>query len=100
MGMVVQVIIAGAGGAAHLPGMVAALTPVPVVGVPVKTSTMSGQAPPPHAQACAQFRAPMLAAVPEWARLARRPSTISQPQPRRTVREIEVGSLWVPLDCC
>ena len=37
-----QVIIAGAGGAAHLPGMVAALTPLPVVGVPVKTSTLSG----------------------------------------------------------
>ena len=32
----VQVIIAGAGGAAHLPGMVAALTPLPVIGVPVK----------------------------------------------------------------
>lgn len=32
----VQVIIAGAGGAAHLPGMVASLTPLPVVGVPVK----------------------------------------------------------------
>ena len=31
----VQVIIAGAGGAAHLPGMVAALTPLPVIGVPV-----------------------------------------------------------------
>ena len=30
-----QVIIAGAGGAAHLPGMVAALTPLPVIGVPV-----------------------------------------------------------------
>jgi phosphoribosylcarboxyaminoimidazole (NCAIR) mutase len=30
------VIIAGAGGAAHLPGMVAALTPLPVIGVPVK----------------------------------------------------------------
>lgn len=37
-----QVIIAGAGGAAHLPGMVAALTPLPVIGVPVKTSTLSG----------------------------------------------------------
>lgn len=37
-----RVIIAGAGGAAHLPGMVAALTPLPVVGVPVKTSTLSG----------------------------------------------------------
>lgn len=35
-------IIAGAGGAAHLPGMVAALTPLPVIGVPVKSSTMSG----------------------------------------------------------
>lgn len=34
----VQVIIAGAGGAAHLPGMVAAITPLPVVGVPVKSS--------------------------------------------------------------
>lgn len=38
----VKVIIAGAGGAAHLPGMVAAMTSVPVVGVPVKTSTLSG----------------------------------------------------------
>lgn len=38
----VQVIIAGAGGAAHLPGMVAALTTLPVIGVPVKTSTLSG----------------------------------------------------------
>lgn len=33
-----RVIIAGAGGAAHLPGMVASLTPLPVVGVPVKSS--------------------------------------------------------------
>src|SRR3954470_17948523 len=33
-----QVIIAGAGGAAHLPGMVAALSPLPVIGVPVKSS--------------------------------------------------------------
>ncbi len=38
----IKVIIAGAGGAAHLPGMVAAMTSVPVVGVPVKTSTLSG----------------------------------------------------------
>lgn len=38
-----QVIIAGAGGAAHLPGMVAAMTPLPVVGVPIKTSTLNGQ---------------------------------------------------------
>jgi phosphoribosylaminoimidazole carboxylase len=38
-----QVIIAGAGGAAHLPGMVAALTSLPVIGVPIKTSTMNGQ---------------------------------------------------------
>jgi len=37
-----KVIIAGAGGAAHLPGMVAALTPLPVIGVPIKTSTLSG----------------------------------------------------------
>ncbi|MFY0643922.1 MAG: 5-(carboxyamino)imidazole ribonucleotide mutase [Bacteroidia bacterium] len=38
----VKVIIAGAGGAAHLPGMVASLTPLPVIGVPVKSSNMSG----------------------------------------------------------
>ena len=38
----IEVIIAGAGGAAHLPGMVAAITPLPVVGVPVKSSTLSG----------------------------------------------------------
>ncbi|MFM1843897.1 MAG: phosphoribosylaminoimidazole carboxylase [Cyanobacteriota bacterium] len=37
-----KVIIAGAGGAAHLPGMVAALTPLPVVGVPVQTRTLQG----------------------------------------------------------
>lgn len=37
-----QVIIAGAGGAAHLPGMVAAKTTLPVLGVPVKTSNMQG----------------------------------------------------------
>jgi 5-(carboxyamino)imidazole ribonucleotide mutase len=38
----VKVIIAGAGGAAHLPGMLAASTPLPVLGVPVKTSTLNG----------------------------------------------------------
>ncbi len=38
----IKVIIAGAGGAAHLPGMTAALTSIPVIGVPVKTSTLSG----------------------------------------------------------
>ncbi|KAH9819124.1 AIR carboxylase-domain-containing protein [Melampsora americana] len=38
----VKVIIAGAGGAAHLPGMVAALTPLPVIGVPVKCKTLDG----------------------------------------------------------
>ena len=38
----VKVIIAGAGGAAHLPGMVASMTTLPVVGVPVKTSALSG----------------------------------------------------------
>ncbi len=37
-----QVIIAGAGGAAHLPGMVAALTPLPVLGVPVQSKMLSG----------------------------------------------------------
>lgn len=39
----IKVIIAGAGGAAHLPGMVAALTVLPVIGVPIKTSTLNGQ---------------------------------------------------------
>ena len=34
----IQVIIAGAGGAAHLPGMIASLSPLPVIGVPVKSS--------------------------------------------------------------
>jgi phosphoribosylaminoimidazole carboxylase PurE protein len=37
-----RVTIDGAGGAAHLPGMVVAMTPLPVIGVPVKTSTLSG----------------------------------------------------------
>jgi 5-(carboxyamino)imidazole ribonucleotide mutase len=37
-----KVIIAGAGGAAHLPGMVASLTTLPVIGVPVKTKTLNG----------------------------------------------------------
>ena len=37
-----QCVIAGAGGAAHLPGMLASLTPLPVIGVPIKTSTMNG----------------------------------------------------------
>ena len=36
------VIIAGAGGAAHLPGMIASLTTLPVIGVPVKSKTLSG----------------------------------------------------------
>jgi len=38
-----KVIIAGAGGAAHLPGMTAAFTPLPVFGVPVESSALSGQ---------------------------------------------------------
>ncbi|HEY4201743.1 MAG TPA: 5-(carboxyamino)imidazole ribonucleotide mutase [Devosiaceae bacterium] len=38
-----KVIIAGAGGAAHLPGMIAALTPLPVLGVPVRSKALSGQ---------------------------------------------------------
>lgn len=38
----IKVIIAGAGGAAHLPGMVAAKTVLPVIGVPVKSSNLSG----------------------------------------------------------
>ena len=38
-----HVIIAGAGGAAHLPGMTAAMTPLPVLGVPVRSRALSGQ---------------------------------------------------------
>ena len=38
----IKVIIAGAGGAAHLPGMVASLTPLPVIGVPVSTRHLQG----------------------------------------------------------
>jgi 5-(carboxyamino)imidazole ribonucleotide mutase len=38
----IQVIIAGAGGAAHLPGMVASATPLPVIGVPVPLATLDG----------------------------------------------------------
>ena len=38
----VQVIIGGAGGAAHLPGIFAAMVPVPVIGVPIHTKTLSG----------------------------------------------------------
>ncbi|MBI4746875.1 MAG: 5-(carboxyamino)imidazole ribonucleotide mutase [Acidobacteria bacterium] len=37
-----QVIIAGAGGAAHLPGMVASLTPLPVIGVPIHSRSLNG----------------------------------------------------------
>ena len=38
----IEVVIAGAGGAAHLPGMVAAATPLPVIGVPVPLATLDG----------------------------------------------------------
>ncbi|KAF2958466.1 N5-carboxyaminoimidazole ribonucleotide mutase [Thermotoga sp. Ku-13t] len=38
----VEVIIAGAGGAAHLPGMVASITHLPVIGVPIKTTALNG----------------------------------------------------------
>ncbi len=38
----IEVIIAGAGGAAHLPGMVASMTSLPVIGVPVKSRALSG----------------------------------------------------------
>ena len=39
----IKVIIAGAGGAAHLPGMAASMTPLPVLGVPVQSKALSGQ---------------------------------------------------------
>ncbi len=38
----IEVIIAGAGGAAHLPGVIASLTTLPVIGVPIKTKTLNG----------------------------------------------------------
>ena len=38
----IKVIIAGAGGSAHLPGMVSSMTTLPVIGVPIKTKTMDG----------------------------------------------------------
>lgn len=38
----IKVIIAGAGGSAHLPGMVASITTIPVIGVPIKTVTLDG----------------------------------------------------------
>jgi 5-(carboxyamino)imidazole ribonucleotide mutase len=42
MGRGIKLIIAGAGGAAHLPGMVSSLTPLPVLGVPVQSKALSG----------------------------------------------------------
>ena len=39
----IEVIIAGAGGAAHLPGMTAAKTHIPVIGVPIKTKSLEGK---------------------------------------------------------
>lgn len=38
----IKVIIAGAGGSAHLPGMIASLTPLPVIGVPIKSKSLDG----------------------------------------------------------
>jgi len=38
----IEVIVAGAGGAAHLPGMVASMTTLPVIGVPIRTKTLDG----------------------------------------------------------
>lgn len=38
----IRIIVAGAGGAAHLPGMVASLSPLPVIGVPIATKTLNG----------------------------------------------------------
>lgn len=42
VGKKLSIIIAGAGGSAHLPGMTAALTPLPVIGVPIKTKNLDG----------------------------------------------------------
>jgi 5-(carboxyamino)imidazole ribonucleotide mutase len=38
----IEVVIAGAGGAAHLPGVIAALCPLPVIGIPIKTPSLNG----------------------------------------------------------
>ncbi|MHB1457209.1 MAG: 5-(carboxyamino)imidazole ribonucleotide mutase [Armatimonadota bacterium] len=38
----IEVLVAGAGGAAHLPGVLAALTPIPVIGVPIKSAALNG----------------------------------------------------------
>jgi len=38
----IQIIIAGAGGSAHLPGMIAAITHIPVIGVPIESKTLKG----------------------------------------------------------
>ena len=38
----IEVVVAGAGGSAHLPGMIAALTTIPVIGVPIETSALKG----------------------------------------------------------
>ena len=43
LGLLLVLVIAGAGGAAHLPGMAAAMTPLPVFGVPVESKALSGQ---------------------------------------------------------
>jgi 5-(carboxyamino)imidazole ribonucleotide mutase len=43
VGRGLKVIVGGAGGAAHLPGVVAALFPLPVIGVPIKTAALGGQ---------------------------------------------------------
>lgn len=51
----IKVVIAGAGGAAHLPGVIAALTPLPVIGIPIKSSNSIdgvGQHPVNFADAC------------------------------------------------
>jgi 5-(carboxyamino)imidazole ribonucleotide mutase len=42
IGRGIKIIIAGAGGSAHLPGMVASLTPLPVIGVPIQTKALNG----------------------------------------------------------
>ena len=38
----IEVIIAGAGGAAHLAGVIASMTPIPIIGVPIKTAALDG----------------------------------------------------------
>jgi len=67
----IKVVIAGAGGSAHLPGMIASLTTLPVIGIPIKTTFLSGidsllsivQMPPGVPVACVSINGAINAAI-------------------------------------